>query len=151
MWGLCLINDATDSWKTSSLFRVKNVFWSCPSWLCRMSLISLPRSPQLYESNFPRLPHYTFSFPAPKPRFPPTRQEFVVFKVTRSIGALVDPKTHLSTNNVPVASENPHGDFREMDKVNLVISLMLSLLRKIQGTFSMCSPRSQHGLQMLFC
>lgn len=32
-----------------------------------------------------------------------------------------------------------------------MVSLMFSLLCKIQGTFSMCSPHSQHGLQMLFC
>ena len=48
-----------------------------------------------------------FSFPAKHPQVPPVRQEFVVCKVTRSIWAPVDPKTHLSTNNMPIALQDP--------------------------------------------
>lgn len=68
-----------------------------------MSLTPLLKGPQISEGDFSNPPHQTFSFPALNPRFPSTRQGFV----TRSIWALVGPKTHLSTNNMPVALENP--------------------------------------------
>lgn len=48
----------------------------------------------------------------------------------------MDPKTYLSTNNMPGAPENPHVDLWEMDNANLMISLMLSSLCKNSGNFS---------------
>lgn len=90
-----------------------------------MNLIPLSKSPQIHECHLLCPPHQTLSFPPKYPQFPPTRQEFVVFEVPRSIWAPADPKTHLSTSNMLV---NPEGPKLVGYKVNLMVSLMLSSL-----------------------
>lgn len=52
------------------------------------------------------------------PQVTPTKQEFLVSKVTRSSWALVAPKTELSTNNTPFAPGDPKLDLVDMGKAH---------------------------------